>query len=308
MANNRYFLNSEESFKVDNAICKVPLTTPYAKYGGSVNSRQRAHLEPIRQYMHPLNTGTNSSSAMFSNLAQGLVSTGAHSFLASPINADAYRDRRAHFSTPTTYSTDPMFMSPQYYLGGPGCPPTPTPNILGDGLTPGRWATPRRIWPSRPYTVVDTASLQQKKADSATNLTVELEDKKPAEILKDSPGLAHALGEEKRLDLQNKHGDTEVLCPEVKKAMSVCFSSLDATAVLPSSCDTLISMVLMGEVITVDLKTLDPDPHCVIELLKVTQSERANYMMAGAYYLRSGHPHSAKAVMNSMVEGTDLYV
>jgi hypothetical protein len=76
------------------------------------------------------------------------------------------------------------------------------------------------------------------------------------------------------------------------------------TAKFPLSCDSKIRLFLFGEVITCDLKTLDPDPKVIIQLLKTTQSERANYMIVGATYRRSGFPQSAKAIMETMIQGT----
>jgi hypothetical protein len=51
------------------------------------------------------------------------------------------------------------------------------------------------------------------------------------------------------------------------------------------------------------MKTLDPDPAVIIQLLKTTQSERANYMIIGASYRRSGLPKSAKAIIETMIKG-----
>jgi len=72
----------------------------------------------------------------------------------------------------------------------------------------------------------------------------------------------------------------------------------------PLTCDTKIYLNLFGEVISCDVKTLDRDPAAIIELLRITQSERANYMIVGAFYRRSSLPLSAKAVIESMLEGT----
>lgn len=72
----------------------------------------------------------------------------------------------------------------------------------------------------------------------------------------------------------------------------------------PLTCDSKIYLSLFGEVIACDLKTLGPDPTLIIQLLKTTQSERANYMIVGASYRRSGFPQSAKAIMETMIEGT----
>ncbi|KAF8967880.1 hypothetical protein BDZ97DRAFT_1655914 [Flammula alnicola] len=74
------------------------------------------------------------------------------------------------------------------------------------------------------------------------------------------------------------------------------------SATFPISCETRISMNLCGEVITYDLQGLESDARVITELLKITKSERANYLVAAAFYRRSGNPSGAKAVLTSMVE------
>lgn len=69
------------------------------------------------------------------------------------------------------------------------------------------------------------------------------------------------------------------------------------------SLDTRLSLSFHGETITYDLKALDSDTRAIIELLKITDSERGNWMTVGAYYRRSGNTRAAMAVIRTMIEG-----
>lgn len=75
-------------------------------------------------------------------------------------------------------------------------------------------------------------------------------------------------------------------------------------AKFPLTFDSSIHLYLFGEVITCDLKNPSPDPAVVIQLLKTTQSERANYMTVGASYRRAGLPKCGIAIIEAMIEGT----
>jgi hypothetical protein len=89
--------------------------------------------------------------------------------------------------------------------------------------------------------------------------------------------------------------------------LSLSISSPEAVSVsanFPLTCASKIHLSLFGEVITCDLKTLGSDPAVIIQLLKTTQSERANYMIVGASYRRSGLPKNAKAIIEAMIQGT----
>ncbi|KAJ7188109.1 hypothetical protein C8R46DRAFT_9944 [Mycena filopes] len=63
-----------------------------------------------------------------------------------------------------------------------------------------------------------------------------------------------------------------------------------------------ILMRLCGENITLDLRSLAGDPATVIELLKLTASERGNWLIVGAYFRRTGNPAGAVAVTTAMLE------
>jgi hypothetical protein len=67
--------------------------------------------------------------------------------------------------------------------------------------------------------------------------------------------------------------------------------------------ETSISMNLCGQVVTYDLETLGLNPQVIIELLKVTKSECATWMIVSAFYRRRGEPRNGICVMKSFVEG-----
>jgi hypothetical protein len=66
-------------------------------------------------------------------------------------------------------------------------------------------------------------------------------------------------------------------------------------------------MRLCGENITLDLRSLAGNPVTVIELLKVTSSERGNWLIVGAYYRRTGNPAGAREVVTAMLEGGPIH-
>ncbi|KAF8161211.1 hypothetical protein B0H34DRAFT_857690 [Crassisporium funariophilum] len=80
------------------------------------------------------------------------------------------------------------------------------------------------------------------------------------------------------------------------------FESALSTLTCPISSETRISMNLCGEVITYDLNGLESDPRVIIELLKATKSERANWMIVAAFYRRQGQPKNGLSVIQCMIE------
>lgn len=82
------------------------------------------------------------------------------------------------------------------------------------------------------------------------------------------------------------------------------------TPISPLLSVTRLSLSFCGEDIIYDLKTLEPDPRFIMELLKTTHSECGSWMTVGAYYRRSRNFEAAIVVIKSMVEGTwwRLYV
>ena len=71
----------------------------------------------------------------------------------------------------------------------------------------------------------------------------------------------------------------------------------------PLSRETSISMNICGQVITYDLQSLGLNPQVIIELLKVTKSECATWMIVSAFYRRRGEPRNGISVMKSFIEG-----
>ncbi|CAK5281757.1 unnamed protein product [Mycena citricolor] len=70
----------------------------------------------------------------------------------------------------------------------------------------------------------------------------------------------------------------------------------------PSIQSRVISMRLCGETISLDLKTLTGEPASVIELLRMTSSDRGNWMTVGAYYRHIAHPEASRSVLSAMLE------
>ena len=71
----------------------------------------------------------------------------------------------------------------------------------------------------------------------------------------------------------------------------------------PLSRETSISMNLCGQVVTCDLKSLGLNPQVIIELLKVTKSECAAWMIVSAFYRRRGEPRNGISVIKAFIEG-----
>ncbi|KAK0461209.1 uncharacterized protein EV420DRAFT_1530897 [Desarmillaria tabescens] len=76
-------------------------------------------------------------------------------------------------------------------------------------------------------------------------------------------------------------------------------SSLSMNTKLANTC---ITMSLCGQVFTYNLQCLESDPREIIELLKVTASDKGNWVLVGAYYRRMGNPVAAITVMTTMLE------
>ena len=71
----------------------------------------------------------------------------------------------------------------------------------------------------------------------------------------------------------------------------------------PLSRETSISMNICGQVVTYDLKSLGLNAQAIIELLKVTKSECATWMVVSAFYRRHGEPRNGISVMKAFIEG-----
>lgn len=66
----------------------------------------------------------------------------------------------------------------------------------------------------------------------------------------------------------------------------------------------LLDLNLYGASFSYDLNTLETDPKGIIELLKLTASDRGSWMIVGAHYRRIGNPRAAISVVTSMLEGS----
>jgi hypothetical protein len=95
----------------------------------------------------------------------------------------------------------------------------------------------------------------------------------------------------------------ESMVPDNERPTAFPLRVHHASAALPFSLNTQIVMSLCGEIVTYDLKELEDDPRAIIHLLKVTQSERGNWITVGAQYRRNGNPSAARTVVTTMIEG-----
>lgn len=79
--------------------------------------------------------------------------------------------------------------------------------------------------------------------------------------------------------------------------------ALDASPV-SFSLDSRLFIDIQGQHIVYDLaKDPEQDPKIVIDLLKLSSSERGNWMVAGAHFRRIGKPRAAIDIMYAMLEG-----
>ncbi|KAK0225969.1 hypothetical protein IW262DRAFT_1359017 [Armillaria fumosa] len=85
-----------------------------------------------------------------------------------------------------------------------------------------------------------------------------------------------------------------------KNPVFVAFSSSISTDTEPAN--TCITMSLCDQIFTYNLQRLQPDPREIIELLKLTASDKGNWVLVGAHYRRTGNPSASIAVMTAMLE------
>ncbi|PBK91542.1 hypothetical protein ARMGADRAFT_1166359 [Armillaria gallica] len=85
-----------------------------------------------------------------------------------------------------------------------------------------------------------------------------------------------------------------------KDPVFVAFSSSISTNTDPAN--TCITMSLCDQVFTYNLQCLQPDPREIIELLKLTASDKGNWVLVGAHYRRIGNPLASIAVMTALLE------
>lgn len=67
--------------------------------------------------------------------------------------------------------------------------------------------------------------------------------------------------------------------------------------------ESRLVMKLCEEIISYDLESLEKDPKAIIELLKVTASERDKWIVVACHYRRKGDVEAAISVVTCMVEG-----
>ncbi|KAF8210401.1 hypothetical protein K438DRAFT_1809618 [Mycena galopus ATCC 62051] len=104
-----------------------------------------------------------------------------------------------------------------------------------------------------------------------------------------------------RFDVVEKAATPIALSHSFPAHLSSPAPSSAATCIENRSLDRIL-MRLYGEPITLDLPALADDPPTVIQLLKITLSERGNWLIVGAYYRRIGNPAAAIAVVTAMIE------
>jgi hypothetical protein len=68
-----------------------------------------------------------------------------------------------------------------------------------------------------------------------------------------------------------------------------------------------ITMFLCGERISYNVDALESDPATIIDLLRITSSERGNWIQVGCHYRRKGLPDSCIAVITAMLEGARFF-
>ncbi|KAK1224585.1 hypothetical protein PQX77_012480 [Marasmius sp. AFHP31] len=94
--------------------------------------------------------------------------------------------------------------------------------------------------------------------------------------------------------------DVSILQPTAQSSPLSLYNA-HRSSLLPTLTD-VVSMSLSGVSFSYDLGAIKSDPHEVIELLKVTSSERGNWIHVAAYYRRHANPRAAIAVITAMLE------
>ncbi|KAK0212787.1 hypothetical protein DFS33DRAFT_65826 [Desarmillaria ectypa] len=86
------------------------------------------------------------------------------------------------------------------------------------------------------------------------------------------------------------------------KQDSVFIAPLSSLSTNTEPANTRITMLLCDQVFTYNLQCLEPDPREIIELLKVTASDKGNWVLVGAHYRRIGNPLAAITVITTMLK------
>ncbi|KAF7983308.1 hypothetical protein HWV62_22986 [Athelia sp. TMB] len=82
---------------------------------------------------------------------------------------------------------------------------------------------------------------------------------------------------------------------------STQFTVIQTTTRTSFTLQTNLTLAIYGEVVNYDLNTLDPEPRTIIEMLKMSASERDKWMVIGCYYMNKGMPEAAIKVVQTMI-------
>ncbi|KAF7969494.1 hypothetical protein HWV62_27243 [Athelia sp. TMB] len=82
---------------------------------------------------------------------------------------------------------------------------------------------------------------------------------------------------------------------------STQFKVIETTTGPSFTLQTNLTLAIYGEVVNYDLNTLDPEPRTIIEMLKMSASERDKWMVIGCYYRNKGIPEAAIKVVQTMI-------
>ena len=135
------------------------------------------------------------------------------------------------------------------------------------------------------------------------SLQLPMSTNKDSDFLTTKPGASgHSPSNGGTLNSSNHCYPPEIQPMTVNLAVSTSECAPPALT-FPLSRETSISMNIFGQVMTYDLKSLGLNPRVIIELLKVTKSECAAWMIVGAFYRRRGEPRNGISVMKAFIEG-----
>ncbi|KAK7472752.1 hypothetical protein VKT23_000862 [Stygiomarasmius scandens] len=83
-----------------------------------------------------------------------------------------------------------------------------------------------------------------------------------------------------------------------KPSPSLVHSIVDSSVTLSSR----ITLSFSGETFVYDLRSLQADPHEIIELLRTSASERGNWMTVAAHYRRSGNASASISILTELLK------
>ncbi|KAF9263287.1 hypothetical protein L218DRAFT_1077285 [Marasmius fiardii PR-910] len=91
----------------------------------------------------------------------------------------------------------------------------------------------------------------------------------------------------------------------VRDTVPISLSDQSASPSTPTLIET-ITLSLSGVSFSYNLGSMKSDPYEITELLKVTSSERGNWILVAAYYRRKCNPRAAIFVIQALLEGQDI--